>query len=411
MQTKNRLKITLYEYKFTSNISLSDNNNLHFSLTFNSKTISTDKININNNSKNNKIQIGKIFYFDIPEKTSDELIIIINLISTSWMVFNTVICSCELNYKQNINKFNNIKRWISLKDKENNEIIKILISICDLNNIKEKNENKKLLDIPLFNTKESFVNNTTKSNASFIDNNNGLNNTTITRTQRYKNNNSNLNNSSKDLFIHLNNNTNNSSIITENNYNNRNFKKKNTYTNLNDKAYSLEENYMKFINNNKNKENVEYNKILFLIEKYQNEGGDKDIIKKFKEDIAMLKEKEANLEKEKKIFDENMKQLKEKNKILNKERQSLDNKIINFNKEQEEFKEKNSNLIQNIKDFEEEKNNFIIKQKIDLNNKNIFYNLNYFISTGNNIPLSNTENNNLINEIDKNELIDSLNFL
>ena len=138
MQTKNRLKITLYEYKFTSNISLSDNNNLHFSLTFNSKTISTDKININNNSKNNKIQIGKIFYFDIPEKTSDELIIIINLISTSWMVFNTVICSCELNYKQNINKFNNIKRWISLTNKENNEIIKILISICELNNKKEK---------------------------------------------------------------------------------------------------------------------------------------------------------------------------------------------------------------------------------------------------------------------------------
>ena len=208
----------------------------------------------------------------------------------------------------------------------------------------------------------------------------------------------NSNNSSKDLFIHLNNDTNNSSIITENNFNNRNFKKKNTYTNLNNKIYSLEENYMKFINNNKNKENVEYNKILFLIEKYQNEGGDKDIIKKFKEDIAMLKEKEANLEKEKKIFDENMKQLKEKNKILNKERQSLDNKIINFNKEQEEFKEKNLNLIQNIKDFEEEKNNFIIKQKIDLNNKNIFYNLNYFISTGNNIPLSNTENNNLINK-------------
>ena len=408
MQTKNRLKIALYEYKFTSNISVSEYNNVCFSITFNSKTISTDKINIYNNSKNNKFQIGKIFYFDIPEKIDDKLTIIINLISTSWMVFNTVICSCEVNYKQNLNDFNNVKRWISLKNKENNEIIKILISICDLNNKKEKNENKKLLDIPLFNTKESFVKNTTKSNASFIDNNKVLNNTIITKTQRYKNTNS--NNSSKDLFVHLNNNTNNSSIIIENILNKRNCKKKNTYTNINDKTYSLEENYMTFINNNQNSENVDLNKILFLIEKYENEGGDKNIIKKFKEDITALKEKESNLEKEKKIFDENKKQLKENNKILNKERQSLENKIINFNKEQNEFEEKNSNLIQNMKDFEEEKNNFIIKQKIDLNNKNIFYNLNYFISTGNNIPLSNNENKIFINEKDKNELIDSLNF-
>jgi hypothetical protein len=51
-----------------------------------------------------------------------------------------------------------------------------------------------------------------------------------------------------------------------------------------------------------------------------------------------------------------------------------------------------------------------------MNNKEIFYNLNYYIATGNSIPLTNDENyrsnnkNNIYLNNNNNELIDSLNL-
>ena len=110
------------------------------------------------------------------------------------------------------------------------------------------------------------------------------------------------------------------------------------------------------------------------------------------EKINLIKEKETNLEKEKEIYNENMKKLKEKNKILDKERKSFEKKLSRFNEEKKEFENKNLNLIKFINEYEKGKNNFYNKQKIEMNNKEIFYNLNYYIATGNNIPLSDDKN-------------------
>ena len=97
MQTRNCLKIILYEYKFTENSTKTEFGNFTISITFNSKTCTTKKININLNTK---FKSENIFYFDIPEDINDKLSILIDSISTSWMIFNTVICSCEINYKK-----------------------------------------------------------------------------------------------------------------------------------------------------------------------------------------------------------------------------------------------------------------------------------------------------------------------
>ena len=169
MQNKNRLKITLYEYKLEQNSALSEFSNFYISISFNSKTVTTDKININSSPK---FKSGIIFNFDIPDQISEKQSIIINSIGTSWMLFNTVICSCQINYLNIISNFNNVKRWYIMHNKENKETMKILISLSliDLNSYKNDQENIKLFDIPLFNTKNSFINNSTITNNSFVEN-------------------------------------------------------------------------------------------------------------------------------------------------------------------------------------------------------------------------------------------------
>ena len=419
MSNKNRLKIILYEFKFSQNSSLSEYGNFRISISFNSKIISTDKININSCSK---FTTGNIFNFDIPEVIDDSQSIIINSIGTSWMIFNTVICNCEINYINNLSNFNGIKRWYSMRNKEKKEVMKLLISISilEINNEKIEQENKNSVDIPLFNAKISIINNSfiaTKELTSKKLNNSIINNKT-------KNSDSNI--ATKDLFNNLNKNSNSSSITPKNKINNKQYQKKNTFDKQNkeniynkseNKFCLLTENYNNYLKDLDVDENIDINKIISLINKYEKEGGDTKIVKQFNEKINVIKIKETILEQEKRINNENSKKLKEKNKILNKERQSLENKLKRFNKEKKEFDEKNLKLMNIIKEYEYEKNKFHIKQKIDKNNKEIFYNLNYFISTGNNIPLSNPEKNTSINEKSNeslrnssNELIDSLNL-
>ena len=412
MQTRNCLKIILYEYKFTENPTKTEYGNFTISITFNSKTCTTKKININLNTK---FTSENIFYFDIPEDINDKLSILIDSISTSWMIFNTVICSCEINYKKNISNFNGIARWFSMKNKENKEIMKILISISNLTDENIEEENPKLLDIPVFNTKDSFINKISNNNASFTNNDEfipiRLNNTIIGKTHIYNNGtkNSNPKSSTNDLFLHLYSKTNHVSFIKQNN-NNRNYKKKNTFNNnKNDIFCSLDENYKKFINNNeKNEEKIDLNQIIFLIEKYKNEGGNKNILSKFYGEIKSLKEKEEKLEKEKLFYEQSIKELKGKNEKLDKERQLFQDNLSKFYDEKKELEEKNLKLIKNIKDYENERDESNKKEKIYINCNNIYYNLNYYISTGNSIPLSKEENKIYLKN-KRNELVDSLN--
>ena len=67
MQNKNFLKLSLYECKFDKNSQITDFGNFKLSISFNSKTFTTDKININHT----KFKSGKFFYFEIPQKIDD----------------------------------------------------------------------------------------------------------------------------------------------------------------------------------------------------------------------------------------------------------------------------------------------------------------------------------------------------
>ena len=461
MHNKNFLKLSLYECKFDKNSQLADYGNFKLSISFNSKTFTTDKININHT----KFKSGKFFYFEIPQKIDDNQNITISAIGTSWMFFNSIICSGEINYKKNLSNFNDKKYWHTLKNKENKEIMQILISIWTEFSIFDTNtdgtfiKSSKMADISLINEKSSFINNSLIGNVTLPEKNEikqeKLNNTTMLRTQREENKNNNI--SSKGLLMHLYKDTNPSSLYHENNninkttnniilntlsnVNKKNIKNKNNLTNhrnnnnntvRNNYDYSspfiakenlsslLNGNNFSYINNRNENEidnnKIEYEQITALIEKYEKDGGDKNIVKKLWEQINLLKEKEKNLEKQQAKYNEAFNKLKEKNKNLNKERQQLDYRIEKFKKDQNNYEQKNNNLTKYIKDFENNYREFNEQERIDNNNREIFYNLNYYISTGNNIPLNNEIGNNSVynNKIilnNSNELLDSLNTI
>ena len=457
MQNKNFLKLSLYECKFDKNSQITDFGNFKLSISFNSKTFTTDKININHT----KFKSGKFFYFEIPQKIDDNQNITISAIGTSWMFFNSIICSCEINYKKNLSNFNDKKYWYSLKNKENNEIMQILISIwteysiLDTNNDGVIRKSSKMADLSLIYDKSSFINNSLTGNITLTEKNElrheKLNNMTIMRTQREENKNNNI--SSKGLLMHLykdtnppflyqdniNKTTNNIILSTLSNANKKNIKNKNNFNNhSNNNNNTVRNNYdnsspffakenlssllignnFSYINNRKENEldnnKIEYEQIIDLIEKYEKDGGDRNIVKNLWEQINLLKEKEKNLEKQQIKYNEAFNKLKEKNKILNKERQQLDYRIEKFKKDQNNYEQKNIKLTKYIKDFENNYKEFNTQEKIDNNNKEIFYNLNYYISTGNNLPLNKEIENNI--DYDKiiitnsNELFDSFNI-
>ena len=181
----NNLKITLNEIKLNKNSFISDYKNFSLSISFNSKTITTDKFQINSE----RINIGKTFNFEMPKEINETDTIIVNSLGTSWMFFNT---------------------------------------------------------IPLFKIKRSFINDNDKSfkenNEKFLKR---LNNPTISKSHR---NNNKIKITNPNIFsigndMHLTNDSNRSSIIKENfinkttdimDINNKQFKKKNTFCKLND---------------------------------------------------------------------------------------------------------------------------------------------------------------------------------
>ena len=131
--------------------------------------------------------------------------------------------------------------------------------------------------------------------------------------------------------------------------------------------------------------------------------------------MSIKKEKEKNLEKQQIKYNEALNKLKGKDKLLNKEKVKLENKISKFKKEQSDYEQKNINLTQYILNFENNLNKFNEQENIYNNNKEIFYNLNYYISTGSNLPLNDefvleNKNKNKTLLTSNNELIDSLNF-
>ena len=467
MQNKNFLKLSLYEGKLEKNNQVSDLGNFKISISFNSKTFTTDKINL----MNGKFRSGKFFYYEIPHTIDDKENITISVIGISWMFFNSIICSGEINYKKNLSIFNDKKFWFPLKSKENQEIMQVLISIWTEYSILDNNEpyaqSSKFVDISLFNDKSSFINNSSIGNVTLTEKNeikpHKLNSTTMVKAHINSTNNTskNTNISSKGLFRHLYKDTNPSSLYPDNiNINNNmnktsnnivfntlsniNYKNNKTKNNLNNRNNnnSLRNNYdncspfnakekdnlsvlltgnnFSYINTKENdtdidNKKIDYEQIISLITKYEKEGGDKAIIKKLWEQINMLKEKEKNLEMQQIKYNEGLNKLKEKNKILNKDRQQLDSKIAKFKKEQNEYEQKNLNLSKCLMNFDNSLNEFNIQKNIAKNNKEIFYNLNYYISTGYNIPLNNTsdfdyKNNNKILLTNSEELIDSLNI-
>ena len=171
MQNKNFLKLSLYECKLKKNSPVSDLGNFKISISFNSKTYSTDKINISQA----KFKSGKFFYFEIPHEIEEKENITISAIGTSLMFFNSIICNGEINYKKNLSIFNDKKFWFTLKNKENQEIMQIYISIWteySILEIKTKElftQPSKLADISLFNEKTSFINNSSVGNVTLIE--------------------------------------------------------------------------------------------------------------------------------------------------------------------------------------------------------------------------------------------------
>ena len=457
MQNKNFLKLSLYECKFDKN-QLSDYGNFKLSISFNSKSFTTDKININHT----KFKGGKFFYFEIPQTIDENQNLSISAIGTSWMFFNSIICSGQINYKKNLSNFNDKKFWYSLKNKENKEIMQILISIwteysildntTDLEGIQQS----KLFDISLINDKSSFINHSSIFNLTFTEKNDKtkLNNTTIVKTQRDSNNpnkptkglvmnsnketnpsfiqdNLNINKTSNNIILNTLNNTNKINKLNNkaknnlinrniNNIDNNNYAFSSPFIVKDNLSGLLIGNNISYINskneNDLDNNKIDYDKIIALIEKYEQEGGDKNSTKKLYEQINILKEKEKNLEKQQIKYNEALNKLKDKDKMLNKEKLKLENKISKFKKEQSDYEQKNINLTEYILNFENNLNKFNEQENIYNNNKEIFYNLNYYISTGNNLPLNDDEfvleykNKNKTLLTSNNELIDSLNI-
>jgi len=93
LQYKNYLKFSL----FSSEISQETLNNLtnyKLRIEFNNKFYETEKITV----PIKEFKGGKYFYFEIPFSLEQNYFIIMKIISTSWMLFNTIISEQKLNF-------------------------------------------------------------------------------------------------------------------------------------------------------------------------------------------------------------------------------------------------------------------------------------------------------------------------
>ena len=432
MQNKNFLKISLYECKLEENEKLSSFGNFKLSISFNDKIFTTDKII----KSQTKFKGGKIFYFELPQDINESHDIMISAIGTSWMFFNSTICSLNINFQKNLSMFNDQKHWYFLKNDENKNTIKILISIWTeyslLDGVISHSQTSQAGDASVFNEQSTYINHSSLFNTVLtdkIDSKQKLNSTaTMVRSQR--------DNGTKGLLMNFYNDTNqliynqeipnkllpNNFIILSENRNNNTFNpvmedmannhiSNDIVNNGRNTAFDINNIYS---NNLDNTNIIEFEDIMELIDKCEKEGVDPNMIKNLRSKVEELREKEEVLDNDQKKFTESLDKLKEKNKKLNKEKQALDAKIIKYKEEQAEYEQKNITLNQCLHNFENNFNDYNIKELVDNNAKDIFYNINYYLSTGNDIkidnkkPYDNFRRENQFRLSGSDELVDSL---
>ena len=415
MQYKNYIKFSLFECKICDDDPSNQNLGTYkIKISFNQQIVETEKIS----SNYKEFKGGKCYYFEIPNNTinNETLYLEISAIGTSWMVFNSTLCSLFIPFFDNINNFNDQKQNYYLKNKKGNNIIAILSSIwCEYSS----NNNNSITNNDLtFNNgiNKTFCNNNNFSNSRIIGDissyelSGNLNNTMVNRnnfvyhfynnSKDSTNSNNNLNDTSTNTILDNN-------LGENNNHHNSTFSPYSERINI---TNLVGINNISSFNNNKKNNNNTYD-ILGLIDAYveKNNGNvDMEIIEKLRNQAKTLKEREESLKNQQLKDNELIKKMKEKENNLNKEKTNLEEKIKKFKKEQNDFNKKNISINQSTLYFEQELSKHLIEKEISNQSNNLFYNLNYFISTGQDIPITiQTEKinkqNYILNNISNNE--------
>lgn len=92
MQYKNYIKFSLFECKICDDDPSNQNLGTYkIKISFNQQIVETEKIS----SNYKEFKGGKCYYFEIPNNTinNETLYLEISAIGTSWMVFNSTLCS------------------------------------------------------------------------------------------------------------------------------------------------------------------------------------------------------------------------------------------------------------------------------------------------------------------------------
>ena len=390
MQYKNYIKFSLFECKICEDIPSNQNlGTFKIKISFNNQIVETEKIS----SNYKEFKGGKCYYFEIPNNTinNEPLYLEISAIGTSWMVFNSTLCSLYIPFFDNINNFNDQIQTYYLKNKEGNNVIAILSSIwCEYSPNNNSITNNDLTFSNGIN--KTFCNNNNFNNSRIIGDissyelSGNLNNTMVNRNNFVHH----FYNNSKDS-TNSNNNLNDTSTntILDNNLGENNNHQNSTFS-----PYSERINITNLVGFNNispyNKKNNTYD-ILGLIDAYveKNNGNvDMEIIEKLRNQAKTLKEREESLKTQQIKDNELIKKMKEKENNLNKEKTNLEEKIKKFKKEQNDFNKKNASINLNSLHFEQELSKHLIEKEISNQSNNLFYNLNYFIATGQDIPIT-----------------------
>ena len=390
MQYKNYIKFSLFESKICEDIPSNQNlGTFKIKISFNNQIVETEKIS----SNYKEFKGGKCYYFEIPNNTinNEPLYLEISAIGTSWMVFNSTLCSLYIPFFDNINNFNDQIQTYYLKNKEGNNVIAILSSIwCEYSPNNNSITNNDLTFSNGIN--KTFCNNNNFNNSRIIGDissyelSGNLNNTMVNRNNFVHH----FYNNSKDS-TNSNNNLNDTSTntILDNNLGENNNHQNSTFS-----PYSERINITNLVGFNNispyNKKNNTYD-ILGLIDAYveKNNGNvDMEIIEKLRNRAKTLKEREESLKTQQIKDNELIKKMKEKENNLNKEKTNLEEKIKKFKKEQNDFNKKNASINLNSLHFEQELSKHLIEKEISNQSNNLFYNLNYFIATGQDIPIT-----------------------
>lgn len=129
------------------------------------------------------------------------------------------------------------------------------------------------------------------------------------------------------------------------------------------------------------------------IEKMLEKCGEKDEeYEKLKTQVNTLKEKENFIKTLQQKNNQNLEKIKEKEINLNKDKTNLEDKIKKFKQSQIELEKKNYSLTQNSLKLENESAKFLIQREIESNTNQLFYNLNFFIHTQQDIEMNPSPN-------------------